>query len=115
MIEKYFDWKGNEIKAGMIIYFIQTKPVFFESSRIGLMMPGTGETTWEDEKVWQERKNKEIWELGQPYLIKENEHGLFYTTMPDEEGYTYSFHFSMAFHFGNIPTIAIKGISDKKD
>ena len=24
--EKVFDWKGNEVKAGMTIYFVQTKP-----------------------------------------------------------------------------------------
>lgn len=113
-MEKIFDWKGNEIKAGMTIYFVQTKPGLIESSRIGLLMPQTGETIWEDEKDWEERKNKEIWELGQPYLVGEKNDRLFYTTMADEDGYTFSFPFFAAFLFGSTPIIAIKGISDTK-
>lgn len=113
--EPILDWKGNEIKAGMTIYFIQTEPGFLETARMGLMMPGTGKTIWEDEKNVEERKNKVVWRLGNPYTVSEKEGQLFYTTEEDEEGYTASFPFSMAFLFGSKPTIAIKGISDQKE
>lgn len=109
--EKYFDWKGNEIKSGMTIYFVQTRPGALESSRLGMLMPQTGETIWEDEKVWQERKNKEVWELGQPYDVHCTDGGnWFYATKEDEDGCTFSFPLSLQ----KDSIIAIKDISDKK-
>lgn len=106
------DWKGNEIKAGMTIYFVKTKPGFLETSRHGLLIPQTGETILEDEKNVEERKNREVWELGHEYLVEEKQGRLFYTTSPNEDGETYSSSFTTAFLFGSEPIIAIKGISD---
>lgn len=71
-MEKIFDWKGNEIKAGMVIYFVQTKPGLLESMRHGILMPSTGKTVWENESGWQERKNEDRWELGQEWLVVES-------------------------------------------
>lgn len=112
---KYLDWKGNEIKAGMTIYFVQTKPGFLETGRYGLMIPQTGETVWEDEKNWVERKSKEIWELGRPYVVSEKG-GVLMVTMffendPDIDSLTTPLHIPFE---GPLPTIAIKGISDKQ-
>lgn len=109
------DWKGNEVKAGMTIYFVQTKPGLLESSRFGVCFPdrdGKSHSVWEPEENWLERKNKEMWELGEEYLVEEKNGILYYTTTPDRDGYTYSAPFSMASLFGSAPTIAIKGISD---
>lgn len=111
-MEKIFDWKGNEVKVGMTIYFVQTKSMSF--GRFGLMMPGTGETVWESDEDYEKRKEiekKPIWHLGVPYMVEEKFGELYYTTLPDEEGYTYGCQLCHETH----QTIAIKGISDTKE
>lgn len=107
------DWKGNEIKAGMTIYFIQTKPGVLESSRQGIMLPQTGETIWEPEENWLERKNKEIWELGKPYLVSESQDGSLRITVHYDDPDIESITMPLFCPLGGTPTIAIKGISDK--
>lgn len=111
---KFFDWKGNEIKAGMTIYFVQTKPGVLESSRVGLMMPHSGETIWEDEKGWQERKNQEIWELGEPYEVTERDGILMITRYFENDPDIDSLTTTLQDPFNPNPILAIKGISDKK-
>jgi hypothetical protein len=106
------DWKGNEIKAGMTIYFVQTKPGFLESSRMGLLMPDTGETIWEDEKIWLERKNKDVWELGDPYVVSERNGMLMITRHYKDDPDIDSLTTTLWSPFGETPPIAIKGISD---
>lgn len=105
--EKIVDWKGNEVKAGMAIYFVQQKPGIISSGRIGLLMPQTGETIWETEESWNTRKNEDVWELGRPYEIVEV-NGNLRMIRHDEDGYSFSFPLVPA------DNICIKGISDKK-
>lgn len=105
------DWKGNEIKAGMTIYFVQTKPMTI--GKFGMLIPdgeGGHSQVWESDEDYDKRANKEIWELGVPYLVIENNGRLYYQTMPDEEGYTLSSPFYESII--REVTIAIKGISD---
>jgi len=108
MNEKILDRKGNEIKAGMTIYYVRTKPGIVSSSRFGLLMPQTGETIWEDEESWNKRKNEDIWELGCPYEVTEVD-GRLRMTRHDEDGYSFSFPLVPA------DNICIKGISDVKE
>jgi hypothetical protein len=120
---KIFDWKGNELKAGMTIYFIQTSPGFLEGSRHGIMYPdvnGKAHQTWEPEEQWQERKNKKVWRLGDEYLVHQDKADgtLFIKSIikgkGDLDGYIFSEKvlLNSKFHFLQPPTIAIKGISD---
>jgi len=114
-MEKIFDWKGNEIKAGMTIYFVQTKPGFLVSSRMGLLIPQTGKMIWEKEENWIKRRDEDIWELGKPREVTQ-ENGRLYITErfndPDIELLTQPL--SDAFMWDAKPTIAIKGISETK-
>jgi hypothetical protein len=121
-MNEVFDWNGNEIKEGMIIYFVQTKPGFLESSRNGILIPQTGETIWEDEDEWQKRKNANIWELGEGMEVKKdrNTERLFVETITkgsgEWEGSTFHSKIDLLMQikmWGEL-TIAIKGISDKK-
>lgn len=109
MNEVITDWKGNEIKAGMTIYFVTTKVPFPYSGRISILMPQTRESIQESEEDWIKRKNTDIWSLGMPHTVEEKYGQLFYTTEPDEEGYTFSFPLYQR------DNIAIKNISDKKE
>lgn len=111
MAEKILDWKGNEVKAGMVIYFVQTRVGFPANSRHGVIIPGSGEMVWEKEEDWIKRRDEEIWELGQPYNVDFKYGQLWYTTFPDEEDYTYSAQLALR----KDSMIAIKGISDKNE
>lgn len=113
-MDKFLDWKGNEIKAGMTIYFVQTKPGVLESSRMGLLMPHTGETIWEDEKQWLDRKNQEVWELSEPYEVSERNGVLMITKYFENDPDIDSLTTTLYDPFNQSPIIAIKGISDKK-
>lgn len=115
MPEKILDWKGNEVKDGMTIYFVQTKPGVVASSRMGLLIPQTGETIWEDEKDWKERKDKEIWELGRPYEVSERGGQLYITSRFENDPDIDSLTQPLYSPFGELPPIAIKGISDTKE
>ena len=78
MSEKIYDWKGNEIKEGMIIYFVQTKPGILDSSRLGIMMidrAGMPHQVLEPEENWAERKNKQFWNLGEEMIVYANKNG----------------------------------------
>jgi len=109
--QKIFDWKGNEIKPGMTIYFVQTKCTHW--GRYGLMIPSIGETIWESDEDYEKRKeedDKPIWYLGRPYNVEERFGELYYITMPNEDGET----FGCQLRYETNVTIAIKDISDKK-
>lgn len=121
MTDKIFDWEGNEVKAGMTIYFVQTKPGFLESGRVGVTTPQTGEIVWEDESSGQERKNKVVWELGEEMLVEKDANSrLIVKTVTkgagELEGYTFNstIDLIMQKRFSPDLTIAIKGISDKQ-
>lgn len=106
---KILDWKGNEVKAGMTIYFVQTKPMTI--GKFGMIMPN-GTQVWESDEDYEKRKNEDIWFLGRPYIVSESNGRFILTTEPDKEGYTYSMPFYQSLE--NESTIAIKGISDKQ-
>jgi len=111
---KIFDWKGNEIKEGMTIYFVQTSAMNF--GRFGMFIPdgvGGGHSIYESDEDYEKRKEKQnepIWHLGMPYNVEEKNGDLFYTTPKDEDDYTLSFQL----RYRKDSTIAIKGISDTK-
>ena len=110
--EKIFDWMGNEVKAGMTIYFVQTKPSFLETARIGWVIPITGVNIWEDEKEWEKRKNRDVWELGREYDVVNIRGGLQVRMNIEDNEDIESIIFPICYMFGENPTIAIKGISD---
>lgn len=112
-MSNFFDWKGNEIKAGMTIYFVQTKLGVLESSRMGLLMPN-GNHVWEDEKTWMERKNQEVWELSEPYKVSERKGVLMITRYFENDPDIDSLTTTLYDPFNPSPMLAIKGISDKK-
>lgn len=104
------DWKGNEIKAGMVIYFVNTNPGILESSRHGLFMPD-GKQIWEPEGQWLERKNQKIWELGNSYEVIERSDGGFNLKTKTGDD---TFIFPIEYEFTYDSIIAIKDISDQK-
>lgn len=114
MEEKYFDWKGNEIKAGMIIYFVNTEHRF---GRAGIIMPsGDGSaftTLWqESDEELNERLSKPVWELGMPYEVEIIDGEYFMKCKVGEYSFSRSFKHRSIYVTGE-EIIAIKGISDK--
>lgn len=110
--EKIFDWKGNEVKAGMTIYFVRTKNLSF--GRLALMTPTQGLVYIESEEDYEKRKNEDVWELGEPLEVVWQQ-GRLCTLMiikndPDIE----QIIFPITSMFGEKPIIAIKELSDKK-
>lgn len=111
---KFLDWKGNEVKAGMTIYFVQTKPI--NLGRMGLLIPagsnnsGKVEEIWESDEDYEKRKNQDIWELGDEYKVLETEGKLFVSHKDGD----YTFVTPLTFSFYGYSTIAIKGVSDIK-
>jgi hypothetical protein len=109
---KFLDWKGNEIKAGMTIYFVRTKPMLM--GRLGWMIPngkGEYEQRWEPQEQADERNNKDYWILGEPCEVVEMNNELWYQ-MKGNDGYTFSFQLRYKVQENTI--VAIKGISDEK-
>lgn len=110
MIDKIFDWMGNEVMAGMTIYFVRTKNF---AGRCALLVPTQGLVYTESEDDYEKRKNEEVWELGEPLSVVWQE-GRLCALMkiendPDVEQILFPIHSV----FGEQPEIAIKGISDK--
>lgn len=107
-MDKIFDWKGNEVKAGMTIYFVRTTPIF--NGKLGLFIPkpkGRYNQIWETDEAYSERMNQEIWELGREYELIKNDIGEWKLLLKSGE---YTFEIPFEPH----PIIAIKGVSDKK-
>ena len=116
-MNKIYDWVGNEVKVGMTIYFVKTKPGIIESSRIGIMFTdanGFCHQTWEPEENWLERKNKDVWELGEPLEVVWQQGRLCvlmrFNNTPEIEQVI----FPIVPMLGEPPIIAIKGLSDNK-
>lgn len=110
---KFLDWKGNEIKPGMTIYFVRTKNMPLKFGIIipaGISVSGECEEQWESEESYQERMNEEVWELGYGYEVTETDKKLF-ITMTDGE---YSYRTPLSYKEQENSVVAIKGVSDKK-
>ena len=126
-MKKVHDHIGNEVKEGMTIYLVQTKPFVF--GKIGMFIPagisksGKVEEIWESEDEYQKRKNTNIWELGEPYLVWKDDDGDLYinqVTKGINELAGYTFYSRVHLDFRDVfddkkdkIVIAIKGISDK--
>lgn len=83
---------------------------------MGLLIPQTGETVWlESEETVLERKNKEVWELGDPLEVVWQQGRLCAKMIVENNPDVEQIIFPITSMFGVAPTIAIKGISDKKE
>ena len=124
-MDKITDWKGNEIKEGMTIYFVQTKP--FNLGRMGWLVPegmtesGKPETIMESYEDY-EKRNQPIWELGDEMIVMAKDNGRLYVETNMEcngelNGYTISSEVDLLMQIKHSKelTIAIKGISDTKE
>ncbi|MFA7290363.1 MAG: hypothetical protein WC055_15925 [Melioribacteraceae bacterium] len=100
-----YDWMGNEIKAGMTIYYVQTKIMY---SQFGVAFPMNEEHC--EIILFDKQPDEECWELGTGYEVFDNG-GVLYVTKQFGE-YSIS---SPVYIFPETNTIiAIKGISDTK-
>lgn len=111
------DWRGNEVKEGMTIYFVQTKPMYI--GKYGMLIPGgctkDGKPTevWESDEDYEIRRNEDIWHLGNPYEVTKKDGRLFASF--NEGELTFSTLLSnLVAEPPLTTTIAIKGISDIK-
>lgn len=107
------DWKGNEIKEGMEICFVQT--VIHNSKMSWLMPKGGGKFV---ENVLCEASDEPCWILSEYYIVEKDGNRLFVPTVTKGAGELKGYTFHSRIYLGeknffeNNPTMAIKGISD---
>lgn len=117
MPHQFFDWKGNEIREGMVIYFVRTKP--FNLGRMGMLIPegisasGKTEEIWESDEYYEKRTTGDVWELGREYEVKISNDFPLTLSIAWNDGNNYMVS-PLHFCIDDSTTIAIKGISDIK-
>jgi exosome complex RNA-binding protein Rrp4 len=102
------DWQGNEVKAGMIIHYVQTE---ISHPEMGWVVPGKGYV------CTQEASKEKCWLLSGPYETFVGRNGRVWVRSEIKNGdetYTFTQPIEGIFPMKEPPMIAIKGISDQE-
>jgi hypothetical protein len=105
-----FDYLGNEVKEGMTIKIIRTKPIYGD---IQILKPKKNKKGFFKPKIIY-KQPKECWEtIGEYEVVKDIETGVLrYIVDYEESGQIHFFLSNILWGFQKADILTIKGISD---